>query len=532
MENRKSYDFLVIDDEVFICQLMERWINEAGYSCKTTTSGPDALELFEKYNFSVVVTDIMMPEVSGIDILKHVRNRYKDTPVIMITALEDHESIKEAYNLGAYGYMNKPLNQNAVLSNILNALRRRELETENRAYSKSLEDIIDARTKEIEGALENISNLMGKIINDGDFNVRFENSQLVECYNEMNCQKHECPCYGIGPKRCWQISGTYCGNRPQGKFTEKYGKCSECPVYIKATSKYGLELGEHFNNMMNMLALKHQDLSNSYEDLKKSQQQVIQQEKMATIGQLSAGIAHEINNPVGFVSSNINSLQKYFNKLTDFIALQSDVITVHDQGGTPININAEKKRLKINFVLDDMEDLFKESIDGCERIQSIVRDLKGFARSDDDNQELVDINELINKTINVVWNQIKYTAQVEKNYSNDLPKVNCFPHKLSQVIMNLIVNASHAIEEQGTITIKSWQEDKSVFVSIKDSGCGIPAENLSDIFEAFFTTKEEGKGTGLGLSICKDIVSKHNGEISVDSTVGEGTTFTVSIPAE
>jgi len=264
----------------------------------------------------------------------------------------------------------------------------------------------------------------------------------------------------------------------------------------------------------------------------KMERELLVNEKMATIGQLSAGIAHEINNPVGYVSSNVNALQKYFNKLTEFIALQSDVITAHDQGGTAININAEKKRLKINFVIEDMEDLFQESLDGCERIRSIISDLKSFARTDEDKLELTDINNLLNKTINVVWNQIKYTAKVEKIFNENLPKVNCYPHKLSQVFMNLIVNASHAIKDQGEITITTWLEKNSLMISIKDSGCGIPKENLTDIFEAFYTTKEEGKGTGLGLSISKDIINKHNGDIEVSSTVGEGTTFTVSLPIE
>jgi two-component system NtrC family sensor kinase len=339
----------------------------------------------------------------------------------------------------------------------------------------------------------------------------------------------DCPCYGKHNERCWQIAGTQCNGEPQGDFVEKYGTCSKCPVFEKATTGYSYQIGEHFNNMMSMLAGKHAALADSYEKLKASQQQIIQQEKMATIGQLSAGIAHEINNPVGYVSSNLASLGKYFQKLKEFIALQSEVIEAYEQGKTPPSISAEKKKMKIDYILEDVDDLTKESLEGCDRIRSITRDLKTFVRSGEDKQESVDLHEVIDKTLNVIWNEIKYKAKVAKKYG-ELPEISCYPNKLSQVFMNLIINASHAMEKEGTITITTWQEDGEVFVSIHDDGCGIPREDLENIFTAFFTTKEKGKGTGLGLSICKEIIEQHKGKIEVDSNLGEGTTFTLRIP--
>jgi two-component system, NtrC family, sensor kinase len=170
-----------------------------------------------------------------------------------------------------------------------------------------------------------------------------------------------------------------------------------------------------------------------------------------------------------------------------------------------------------------------ESLDGSERVKKIVQGLKRFARMDEAEHKSADINECIESTINIVWNELKYKATLKKDYGN-VPLTKCYPQQMNQVFMNLLINAGHAIEKQGEITIKTRDEDGAIWVEISDTGCGIPKESLDKIFEPFFTTKEVGKGTGLGLSITYEIVQKHNGEIAVKSEVGKGTTFTVRIP--
>jgi two-component system NtrC family sensor kinase len=162
-------------------------------------------------------------------------------------------------------------------------------------------------------------------------------------------------------------------------------------------------------------------------------------------------------------------------------------------------------------------------------VKKIVQDLKSYSRKDGEERQSADLIQCLESTINVVWNEIKYKATVEKDYG-DIPLTLCHPQALNQVFMNLLVNAAQAIEVQGTIRIRAWYEDETIFVSIADSGQGIPAENLSRLFEPFFTTKEVGKGTGLGLSVSYDIVKKHDGEIRVGSAPGQGSTFTVVIP--
>jgi len=286
----------------------------------------------------------------------------------------------------------------------------------------------------------------------------------------------------------------------------------------------------------NNLEKKNLELENAYTDLKKAQSQILQQEKMASIGQLAAGIAHEINNPVGFIMSNLNSLQKYMNKIVEFLKVQSLAISdlaspsKKDIDSIMNNVSQKQKSLDLDYILGDIENLIKESLDGTNRVKVIVQDLKSFARVDESEHKVANINTGLNSTINIVWNEIKYKATLKKEFGDNIPMIKCNPGQLNQVFMNILVNASQAIEKQGEITVKTWHDNGHIYVSISDNGSGIPEKTLNNIFDPFFTTKEVGSGTGLGLSIAYDIIKKHNGELKVESKVGQGTTFTIEIP--
>ncbi|WP_277057148.1 ATP-binding protein [Trichlorobacter lovleyi] len=292
--------------------------------------------------------------------------------------------------------------------------------------------------------------------------------------------------------------------------------------------------GVLFGNVVNIRDITeiraiNQELEVAYNHLKLVQMQAVQQEKMASVGQLAAGVAHEINNPMGFISSNLSSLAKYINKLRAFETSVVDLAGASGNTALVDEIAKTKKSMKIDFVLEDMESLLAESQDGAERVRRIVQDLKSFSHVDEAELKPVSIVDNLDSTLNMVRNEIKYVADVVKQYG-DLPMVTCRPQQLNQVFMNLLVNAAHAIEGHGTITVRTWQEGEMVCISITDSGKGIAPEHLNRIFEPFFTTKDVGKGTGLGLSICYDIIHKHGGEILVDSTAGTGSTFTVRLP--
>ncbi|BDV43721.1 hypothetical protein GURASL_26440 [Geotalea uraniireducens] len=270
-------------------------------------------------------------------------------------------------------------------------------------------------------------------------------------------------------------------------------------------------------------------LEEAYGELKSAHAQMLQKEKMASIGQLAAGVAHEINNPIGFITSNLGTLGKYQDKLATFIKTLEEMLAASGDQAVIAEIAAGRKQLKIDYVLDDIGSLIAESLDGADRVRKIVQDLKSFSRVDEAECKMASVHECLDSTINIVWNEIKYKATLNKDYG-DIPLIKCYPQQLNQVFMNLLVNAAHAIDKQGEIAVRTWTDEKSLFVSIADTGAGIPVENLSRIFEPFFTTKEVGKGTGLGLSISYDIVKKHGGDLSVASEVGVGTTFTVRLP--
>ncbi len=272
------------------------------------------------------------------------------------------------------------------------------------------------------------------------------------------------------------------------------------------------------------------ELQKAYDELRTTQMKVFQQEKLASIGQLAAGVAHEINNPMGFISSNLTTLGKYHERISEFIAILFAALSGAAGGADSAGVDEQRKRLKIDYILEDTPQLIAESQDGAQRVRKIVQDLKSFSRVDESEHKRVDLNECLDSTINIAWNEIKYVASLDREYG-DIPPVQCYPQQLNQVFMNLLVNAAHAIEGQGTIRVRTWQEGDMICVAVSDTGCGIPAENLKRIFEPFFTTKDVGKGTGLGLSISYDIVKKHNGEMLVESEVGKGTTFTVRLPA-
>ncbi len=396
-------------------------------------------------------------------------------------------------------------------------------------------EAMDKERGELRFALDEISSLIQQVVNEKDSSIRFRNPNLQSCREITHCDKKECPCYDKKEVRCWQVAGTYCGSKVQGSFAKKIENCAECSVFKFATSDPIYKIGEYFNNMMHILETQNKELEQAYSELKTVQSQILQQEKMASIGQLAAGVAHEINNPTGFIMSNLGSLQKYAAKLSEFVKAQSDAIAAlsagDDSGNVLEQIEEHRRSLKVDYITGDVGNLIKESLDGAERIKKIVQDLKNFSRIDEAELKVADINAGLESTINIVWNELKYKATVKKEYG-DIPMLLCNPGQLNQVFMNMLVNAANAIEKQGEITVKTWHKDDFIHISISDTGCGIPEDKLGRVFEPFFTTKEVGKGTGLGLSIAYDIVKKHKGQIKVDSEVGKGTTFSVEIPIQ
>jgi signal transduction histidine kinase len=271
-------------------------------------------------------------------------------------------------------------------------------------------------------------------------------------------------------------------------------------------------------------------------DLQNVQSQLLQSEKFSAIGQLAAGMAHEINNPIGFINSNLQTLEKYvahYTPLRGYLDQLGKALCVRDYEGVSRVITSWEKASKetnFQFIEGDIINLLKESREGTESMRKIVADLCAFASPDKGKENSVDLEALMESMLNIVWNEIKYKAQLRKDYGA-VPPVICNPQKMGQVFVNLLTNAAHAIKDKGTITIKTCTRDRCVCVDISDTGCGIPPENINRIFDPFFTTKPVGRGVGLGLSISYDIIRRHGGSITFSSQVDKGTTFTVMLPA-
>ncbi len=359
----------------------------------------------------------------------------------------------------------------------------------------------------------------GKISSDSEFSKQFKNKQANKEKSSM----------------CWpllidkQVVGVISINKnmDNGQFTQD-----------------DLNRG---NNLMHFVALavetarSHDQTEQLLQDqiklnkrLEEAQNQLLQSEKMASIGQLAAGVAHEINNPVGYINSNLSTLASYINSISKMLQLYADTADpVLKQ--TPEHykkIKDHKNDIDLEFIMEDLQSLIAESMEGVTRVKKIVQDLKDFSHVDESEFNWADIHGGIDSTLNIAHNEIKYKANVIKEYG-DIPEVECIASQINQVFMNILVNAAHAIEDQGTITIKTGRgDDDNIWIIIRDTGSGIPEKNLKRIFDPFFTSKPVGHGTGLGLSLSYSIIEKHKGRIEVDSTLGQGTEFTIWLPIQ
>lgn len=306
-------------------------------------------------------------------------------------------------------------------------------------------------------------------------------------------------------------------------------KPCRAPIVL-ARVRTRLELKRARDKLADQNALLESEVSKRLKENQQVQLQLLQSEKMAAIGQLAAGITHEINNPVGYVTSNLATLDNYLQNIFEVLDAHEKLEAAGVQNKAAWSeIHTLKRQKNFAFLRSDIAELIAESRQGLARVAKIVSDLKNFARAESSDWLMADLHKEIDATLNIVWNELKYHCTLHKEYGA-IPAVYCIPSQINQVILNLLVNAAQAIPEKGEITIRTGLAGDEVFIAIADTGTGIPPENLPRLFEPFFTTKPVGKGTGLGLSISYGIVQKHGGHIEVESTEGMGTTFTVWLP--
>lgn len=557
--NSIKKNILILDKDNETRELIKELAQNEGYEISAASGVTEAIELFSKNKADLIITDIVLPDhSSGIDFIKHIRRTSQTLPIIVITKHEDSNDIYEFISSWIFACLKKPISDIESLKNaIKNALNHYETVIDRKFTKKYPSDAklfvneIAAAKQEWESGIDSLNTIVMLI--DRDRIIKRCNKILSvltgKTYKDL-----------LGRK--WDEVIRETGFRPlPGDFhlsggIEFYNNSSGQWLLLQIHPLFEILLGvesvsrqiitiqpitelkkavEEIKAHREKIRAQNRALEEAYEKLKRSQAQILHQEKMAAIGQLSAGVAHEINNPVGFITSNLNTFQKYLGKLTEFIKTQADGLKSlsdtkqKDNNELITKIEELRKSSKIDYIIEDAVNLISESLDGAERVKKIVQDLKTFSRVDEEDHRLADINAGLNSTINIVWNELKYKATLKKEYGN-IPMTKCNQGQLNQVFMNILVNAAHAIEKQGEITVKTWSDNNHISISISDTGQGIPEEKINQIFEPFFTTKEKGKGTGLGLSIAYDIVKRHNGSIEVESIVGKGTTFIIKIP--
>ena len=309
---------------------------------------------------------------------------------------------------------------------------------------------------------------------------------------------------------------------------------------IKRSKKFQNELfnlnaslEEQVVNRTAMLKESNYKLKNINKDLKETQSQLSQAEKMASVGQLAAGVAHEINNPVGFVKSNLDTLQDYNQSFQLILKLLLEYLGTRDvfQRKSILNkIEFLIDQEDLDYLMEDSLDILQESSDGLKRVSEIVSGMKAFSRANDESFQSFNINSCINTTLKMVSNQLKYHCEIITELDENIPEIQINVGKMIQVFTNLLVNAGHAISEKGKIVVTTISTPESIEIKISDNGSGIAKEHLEQLFNPFFTTKPEGEGTGLGLSITFNIIEEHGGSINVESEVGVGTCFTIKLP--
>jgi len=423
---------LVVDDDPILRTQIKHLASKFVTEIEVAADGVEGLERWRQWQPNVVVTDIFMPRMNGLEMSEAIKIEDPDAQIVVITSDRDSESLRRALLIGVERYITKPIDMHLLADAIAKCVRDQQ-QTEDLRLSRQVASLTQA------------------------LRIQLEEKKVAEA--ELQKEKAE------------QL------------------------VLIKR--------------------------------LEEAHNQLLQSEKMASIGQLAAGVAHEINNPVGFVNSNLGSLQQYVGKLLTLLGAyeQHEAELAAESRNELAKL---KKEIDIAYLRDDVRDLLNESLGGLQRVKRIVQDLKDFSHVGESEMQWANLEDGLESTLNVVWNELKYKAEVIKDYGK-IPEVECIPSQLNQVFMNLLVNAGHAIKEKGTITLRTWQDSEDVCVEVSDTGSGIPPEIINRIFDPFFTTKPVGTGTGLGLSITHGIIRKHNGRIEVTSELGKGTTFRIFI---
>ena len=544
---RSSVQVLLVEQDEAIARTIRDALERCplkSFAVRHVTSLADARSAAHSEAIDAVLVETMLPDSQGENTLTALLDETRGRiPIIVLTETEDSELMLRSLQMGAQDAVVKRSFSDAHLWRTIQfAIERRRLEMRLREQARVIESVISTiphfvfwkdresrylgcnRQFALAAGFNSPEEIVGK--DDYAFGWTKEESDFYrEC--DRRVMDSDTPMLNIEETQ----------NRADGQeltiLTSKVPLKNDDGVVIGILGMF-LDITDRRRLEQN-LEERSRILEETNEKLMASQMLLVQSEKMASLGQLAAGVAHDINNPIGFVLSNLRTLADYLQVVQAALdrhrALAGYLADGQAESCSQIlaDIARQEEADDLGYVMKDAGQLLAESLDGANRIKEIVQNLRSFARLDKAQVAEVDLNKNIDSTLNIVASELKYKCTVTKDYG-ELPEVRCYPGQLNQVFMNLLVNAGQAIEECGDVAIKTWADDEHVHIRISDTGQGVAPENLSRLFDPFFTTKPVGKGTGLGLSVSYGIVQKHGGRISVESKVGEGSVFTVSLP--
>ncbi|MBI4869901.1 MAG: response regulator [Candidatus Wallbacteria bacterium] len=574
---------LVIDDSLTFLHGIKKLLRGDGHEVHTAQSGEEGLERVAELLPDVIIVDHVLPGIQGDEVLRRLKlnTRTRDIPVIMLTMKSGREEMIEGLQAGADEYISKGGDLDVLRVRVGRFLRSQSPRAQPAPIGEAF--MRRPRVLAVDDDRFFLKVLKGLLTEEG-FEVAFAASgeealeaiktELPDCVlldlimpglsGEEVCKRlkaeertRQLPVVILTSSSEKQalISALSAGaddfvNKPvdrevlkgriEALLRRKYYQDENRRIQEElksheleaARAKADRDLAQARAQMADALSAKNLELERTNQKLRETQAQLVQSEKMAALGQLVAGIAHEINNPLAFISNNVVTIQRDIDDLRQILAAYKETVPALEATAPERleEIRRLEAQLELPLVETELRQQLSDTREGLERVKNIVLSLRNFSRLDEGEVKTVELREGLESTITLIRYLLEGRIEIHRDYA-ELPRIECYPSLLNQVFMNLLVNACQAIPDRGTVTIRTRAEQGWVRVEVSDTGTGIKPEHVAKIFDPFFTTKDVGKGTGLGLSVSYGIIEKHGGRIEVQSDPGSGTTFSVFLPA-
>jgi len=556
---------LFAEDDPLLLHATADYLDSHGFQTLEAENGLQAWELFERERPDLVLTDLRMPVMDGLQLLVKVVAHSPDTPVIILSGVGTMADVIESLRLGAWDYITKPVTEMSVLLHAVDkALERAKMLLASQDYRQILEQTVRERTQKLEDELRERKRIEQMVIQAKqewertmdampDFIALLDLDQrIIRLNRPMAAAMGLTPAEAVGLK-CFQ--GMHSKKCPPEQCPHRRmladGQSHTIDIYEELLDRtFEVTVVPRFDaDDTTLIGSIHiaRDITARKEaenKQKRLQAQLLHAQKLESVGQLAAGIAHEINTPTQYIGTNIDFLDEAFRDVGELVAHLQTLLRAEAEGNLSPQLFEEARQameeIDWDYLATEIPSAIGQSRHGVKRVTSIVRAMKEFSHPGSKDKAAVNLNSIIQTTITVATNEWKYVAEVQTDLDPNLPSIPCLSDELGQVILNMVVNAAHAIGEKlgenpegqkGTITLATRQDENGVELRISDTGAGIPEAIRQRIFDPFFTTKQVGKGTGQGLAIVHDVITeKHHGSIALESEVGVGTTFIIRLP--